>query len=49
MQHSRAAPLSLSVEMGGVSPADGFVMERMIVVMEVMSCHQHVVCLAISH
>lgn len=44
MQHSRAAPLSLSVKMGGVSPAGGFVMELMIVVMEVMSCRQPAVC-----
>lgn len=34
---SFAAPLSLSVEMGGASPAGGFVMERTTVGMELMN------------
>lgn len=37
MAPSYAAPLSLSVEMGGASPAGGFVMELMIVGMELMN------------
>lgn len=43
MQHLYAAPVSLSVEMGGVSPATGFVMGRTIAVMEQMNYLQHAV------
>lgn len=44
MQPTHAAPLSLSVEMGGASPAGGSVMDMTIVGMELMSCLQPAVC-----
>ena len=43
MQHSHALLLSLSVQMGGASPAGGFVMDLTIVVMVLMNCLKHVV------
>lgn len=43
MPPSHAAPLSLIVEMGGASPAGGFVTELMIVVTELTNCLQHAV------
>lgn len=48
MQPTYATPISLSAEMGGASPAGGFVMEVMIVVMELMSCPLAAVCYHIS-
>lgn len=48
MQPSHAAPLSLSVEMGGASPASGLVMELTIVVMGLMNCLQLAVCYIIT-
>lgn len=38
MPPTHAAPLSLGVEMGGASPAGGFVMRLMTVGMELTSC-----------
>lgn len=40
---SHAAPVSLSVELGGASPAGGFVTDMMIVVTERTNCLQHAV------
>lgn len=44
MPSSNAAPIGLSAEMRSASPAGGFVMELMIVVMELMNCPKRVVC-----
>ena len=40
MQPLYAAPIGLSVGMGGASPTSGYVMDMTTVVMELMNCRQ---------
>lgn len=40
MQPLNAAPIGMSVGMGGASPKSGYVMDMTTVVMELMNCRQ---------